>query len=82
MGKKSTDIDILEKQVREQKSVIRHLQKQLKKLSRGYRKHRLEEVEPEPEPICPDCGKGVISEFNILGRVFKTCKVCGFREKV
>lgn len=84
MPRKPSDIELLEKKIREQKSLIRSLEKRLKKSTKGYRKHVMQEpLEPIPdETECPECSKGIIKEFNILGRIFVRCNVCLYKAKL
>ena len=30
---------------------------------------------------CPECFKGKMQEMEIIGRVYATCEVCGFRKR-
>lgn len=39
-------------------------------------------IELVPRIRCKDCGKGSYDEFEIMDKVFGTCNVCGFREKL
>lgn len=75
---KNTDVDVLEARIRELKSIIRSLQKKLKKASKGYRKHFIDETEEvEDKLLCPHCSKGNIKETVVLGYVFQNCSTCG-----
>lgn len=31
---------------------------------------------------CTDCSKGFYEEIELMGKVFGTCKICGFRERL
>lgn len=31
---------------------------------------------------CGDCGKGLIEEYEIMGKVIGTCNICGFRKRL
>lgn len=78
---KNKDIDSLEQKIRELKSVVRHLQKRLKKASKGYRKHIIEEDDLDDRQLCEHCSKGYIKEMDILGRIFLSCNICNYKDK-
>lgn len=88
MSRDTDEVEKLRKQLREAKSIIRSLQKQLKKLNKGTGKRRnnhKEKFEPEelePIPNCPGCGKGVLVETEVVGRKFIRCELCQYREKI
>jgi len=84
------EVTRLEKEIRELKSINRSLMKQLKKLSKGIHKGEYEEALEEvhtrgkkkqkEEPDCEECGRsGGISEFEIAGRRFRRCSICGWK---
>lgn len=77
---KHTDIDQLETKIRELKAIIRSLQKKLKKASKGYRKHLIEELDQDDREMCPSCTKGHIKHTIILNRVFSSCSVCDWKQ--
>ena len=89
MAKKKDDseIDRLEQQVRELKSINRNLMRRLKKVDRHYKEviNEPEEDKPAQEErtkrSCPECTRGEITEVNLLGRVFERCSVCDWRSK-
>lgn len=78
-------------------SEIRHLlgenkrlQKQVKRLERMLEKYTwldlpvevpLEPEEPSSKVLCTECSKGELEVFEIIGRVYTTCKVCGDRKR-
>lgn len=94
MGRKKPkdDIERLEQQIRELKSVNRSLLKRLKKLDRNYKemsdesersvedghKEKAKEKERAKRP-CTHCERGFITEVNIVGRIFFKCTVCDWR---
>jgi len=89
MAKKKDDseIDRLEQQVRELKSINRSLMKRLRKVDRHY-KEVINEPEEDRGPqeergkrTCLHCSRGEITEVNLLGRVFERCTVCDWRSK-
>lgn len=71
---------------------IRALQKEnraLKKQLRQYEKYSQENTDDDiPElpksknRYCFDCGKGIIKEFEVLGRYFEECNLCDYRKKI
>lgn len=72
---------------------IRRLKKQLRQFEKVYSnrspvdKNIKESIIPEEyddRPLCLSdaCGKGRYNLFEILGRVFGTCDVCGERRKL
>lgn len=89
MAKKKDDneIDRLEEQIRELKSLNRSLMKRLRKVDRHYKEviNEPEETSTEEEKgtkrSCPQCTRGEITEVNLLGRVFERCSVCDWRSK-
>lgn len=65
----------------------KRLRKQNSQLKRMLEKHDEGPRErPEPEPpevhICQECGKGELDVFEIVGRIYTTCKICGDRKKL
>lgn len=82
MARKYADLEALEQKIRDLKSLIRTLQKKLKKTSKGYRKHLVEEDIDEPTPDCPSCSRGFLKQIDIVGRKFFRCGVCDYKGKV
>ena len=88
-------VDELEKEVRELKGLNRSLMKQLKKLSKGINRlefeEALERLDNEQEISektkgskdsgrkCPDCNSKSLNQFELAGRKFERCEVCGYR---
>lgn len=76
---------------KELKQINRSLLKQVKKLSRGYRKFMAEDDESEKDAVecakeiakkmCWDCSEGEFKKIEIAGRYFRLCNVCGKRGK-
>jgi hypothetical protein len=91
MGRRNKDDEVqrLEQTVRDQKAIIRSLQKRLKKLNRGYKRERDTDKKPkekeEPElpakKLCPDCGKGEEIERIVLNKRWLECSICDRRTK-
>lgn len=71
------------------KSIIRSLKKEVKQLRQRIREvegyHPQVDNEPEPEPVkfelCQNCGKGHLMEVVVVGRMLKSCQLCGWRSK-
>jgi hypothetical protein len=78
-------VESLERQLRELKSINRSLMRRLKNVSRGYRKYLSKDVDEPEEPkreaqkICYDCGRGTMDIKIILNRRWRECSVCGKR---
>ena len=85
--KNEDEIDRLEEQIRELKSINRSLMKRLKKVDRHYKdviNEREEDSDTEKERTkrtCSHCERGELTEVNLLGRVFERCTVCDWRSK-
>ena len=83
----------LELQVRELKSENKQLRQRLNKLSKGYYKYLIEEMNQESEQdikrkekveekkICFDCQKGILEKKIILNRYYRECNICQKRTK-
>lgn len=72
----------LEQEVRDLKSLVRSLQKRLRKVDKGFKEEEAEEVEDFPvSEKCNECGKGTLSTVRVAGREFKRCNVCEYRSK-
>lgn len=35
----------------------------------------------KPTRTCPDCGKGKLKEFELIGRHYEECQICEYRRK-
>lgn len=86
--KKDDEVGKLEQLVRELKSKNRNLVKKLKRLNKGYHKYKdVDEFEEEEQPrkkkeICKECGTGEIEIIDVVGRMFRKCKLCEHRVKI
>jgi hypothetical protein len=80
-------------QIRDLKKQVKSLQARLKQLERQEHKYNdqqdlIDEIIPElpmgnqQKLPCVSCGKGVLEEFEIMGRVYGTCNICGDRIKL
>lgn len=78
--------------IRDLQKENRSLRKELayhKKHQHQY-EESLEETEEEKLEIdtikngvtCDNCGKGILKEFEIMGKIFGTCPVCDHRKKL
>jgi hypothetical protein len=96
MGRQKKDeVSILEQQIRELKALNRSLLRRLKKVDRNFKeeleneKREVEkslqeeanELNHEPKQRCTHCGKGTITQVDILGRKFSRCDTCDWRSK-
>jgi rubrerythrin len=74
---------------------IRKLKKEVQQLRRELQKYQPsqedtyttddEDTHPKvflKEKTCLDCGKGKLKTFEIIGRVFEECPICGARKKL
>lgn len=80
-----SDVERLEEEVRELKSLNRTLMRQLKKVNRGYRKIREEDLEEEEvkevkrsKDPCPTCREEV-QTIQVGPRTIKACRSCSWR---
>ena len=87
--RESDPSEFYKKQIRELKKQIRQLQQQLKQYQK-YERSQEEDVstdteDTQPKQIespCLDCGKGKLKYFEIVGKVFTTCDICGDRKRI
>jgi formamidopyrimidine-DNA glycosylase len=88
----TAQIERLERQVRELKSINKTLLRRVKKLNKGYYKFLDEEERAQEEPIepvvnknadkdCWDCG-GLLKVVLVHNRRFRLCQDCGKRTHV
>lgn len=87
--KPKDEVEELEQQIRDLKSVNRALMRRLKKVDRNYKdvidekdfenEYRKKAKEERAKRSCSHCERGEITEVNILGRVFGRCTVCDWR---
>lgn len=88
--KPKDEIEELEQQIRDLKSVNRALLRRLKKVDRNYKEafdskeidNEYRKKAKEEERIkrsCTHCERGELTEVNILGRIFTRCTVCDWR---
>lgn len=80
--------------IRQLKSEVRNLQKQLKQLQKTkhiYEDNQLKDEDPIELPIgkqnkkfdvlCPDCKQAAVKERIIINRMFLECENCSWRSK-
>jgi hypothetical protein len=77
-------IERLERELREAKSLIRSLQKRLRKVDKGFKEHEIEDVQVEEAEIknavlCEVCGKGSAVITIIGNREIVRCSICEHR---
>lgn len=92
--RQETELERLQKENRELKSINRGLLKQVKKLSKGYYRYLADEenakeeveefVEETVNKVCWDCGIGDYKEIVIINRRWRQCQneQCGKKGKV
>jgi len=89
--KQTTDTENLQKQVKELKSINRHLERELKKSKQSKAKSKehqdalIEEEYKEKNKLetCPQCEKGNISETALGVRTIISCSNgCGYRQVI
>lgn len=80
--------DRLERENRELKSLVKGLQKRLKRETKGQRISYKNASKDEPlEPIksytptCPECAKGELIFKEVFNRSWQHCSVCEYRTK-
>jgi hypothetical protein len=92
--KPKNEVEELEKQIRDLKSLNRALMRRLKKVDRNYREtlsqsekeldneqdQKIEEAKSRRS--CGHCERGELVEVNIVGRIFTRCSVCDWRSGV
>ena len=77
------------------KGKLREAQKEIKQLKQEIKQYKKYEQSQDeelptdsedtfiPKPVkCNHCGKGELTIFEILGRTFSTCTLCGERKKL
>ena len=87
-SREGKDSEFYLSQIRSLKKENKQLQQRLKVLERKEHIFDQPPLEAEdfapPEPLqrkCDSCGKGTLEVFEIIGKVFSTCNVCGERKK-
>jgi hypothetical protein len=88
--KELDDTERLEQKIRDLKSTNKALLRQLKKVSKGYKRYLLEEDEEEKKQvietvakkICFSCSIGEYKEIIVANRRWRQCDSCGKRGKV
>jgi hypothetical protein len=79
--------------IRDQAKQIRQLEKIVKSLRKSAHLYNdilseNEQLKEEDIPLppkkkrCPECGKSDLIEFELIGRLFERCDLCGFRKKI
>jgi len=39
-------------------------------------------VDLKKKVSCGDCGKGYFEEYELMGKIYGTCNICGFRKRL
>lgn len=88
--KPQDEVEELEQQIRELKSINRALLRRLKKVDRNYKEvfdekeledeyRKKAKEEKRVERTCTHCERGELTEIDILGRIFTRCTVCDWK---
>lgn len=89
--KELTEIQLLKQENSNLRSENRNLKKKLKRLER--REHTVEIINyNDPEEVvmtesidkkerCPECNKGEVVHYNVVGRTWSECSQCSYRTK-
>jgi hypothetical protein len=89
-NKEEDEVEKLEKEIRELKSLNRSLLRRLRKIDKGFNEYvkeanHEEEEEPRTPPerrsLCSSCGRSELTNITVAGRCFKRCELCGWRSK-
>ena len=91
--KNHSELKLLRERIRDLEKEVRRLKKENsyhKKHQHMFEESQEDDSTEQPEieviphalPDCPDCGKGILRKFEIVGRVFLTCEICDYRKKV
>ena len=67
--------------IRQQEKQIRRLRQRIKQLERYENNNIKERPEKHKEGNCPSCGKGILKEIELVGRIIDSCSLCGWRSK-
>lgn len=83
--KQLNDVELLEKENKELKSINKSLKRQMKAENKKYRpefdKKQLEAEDYEAkENLCPECGRGRIVETELGPKVLVHCTICKYRK--
>lgn len=78
--------------IRELESRVRQLEQELKQVRKWNQPQDTDERNYDSEDTYPDlkkklqdcdeCGKGKYEEFELLGKIFGTCNICGNRKRL
>lgn len=90
-NKNSSSEEYYKGEIRKLKKEVKQLRKQLQQNTHEPREQDDEELAVDHEDTiveikrlqnCTSCGKGKMIEFEIMGKIFGTCSVCGERKKL
>lgn len=72
-------------QIREYKKLIRSLERRVRELEKGTfnsTEPREESPKKSKPQVCSECARGTLTTTDIVGRVFVSCSICGYRKKI
>lgn len=75
-------------EIRELEKEVRRLNKRIKELEK--RDYIFDDIieearfeKPRKKIVsCPECGKGELSVYDLVGRIFEECNICHYRKKL
>lgn len=76
------------KELRAENRSLKRRLRELEKHEHMFEEHEQSDEKPEEVNMedtyirCTECGKGVMKEYELMGRVYGTCTVCGERKKL
>ncbi len=78
------------RQLQKENKQLNRIIKSLKKQQHLYHDNKLDDIDdveseillPPKTKRCPDCCKSNLIEFELIGRKFERCDLCGFRKKI
>ena len=74
--------------IREQKSLIKSLRRQVRELEKRYQPGSYKDEDDEEDTqeivinVCNDCGKGALMEKDFLYIKYLFCSLCNYKEKM
>lgn len=88
-NKNSSSEEYYKGEIRKLKKEVKQLRKQVQQNSHEPREQDEDIASDSEDTIivsklkpCLNCGKGKLIEFELVGRVYGTCPICGHREKL
>jgi regulator of replication initiation timing len=84
-NKNRSEIEYVIGENKKLKKEVKQLRRMLEKHSPSQDEEAIDNEDTHPvikKKICSSCGKGELTIFEIVGKVFETCGLCGDRKKV